>query len=66
MAVGISGAVQHLQGIKACRHVIAVNTDPAAAIAKRADLVAVDDGAAVMRELLTLIQQHQAKKKVTA
>lgn len=66
MAVGISGAVQHLQGIKACRHVIAVNTDPAAAIAKRADLVAVDDGAAVMRELLSLIQQHQAKKKVTA
>jgi electron transfer flavoprotein alpha subunit len=66
MAVGISGAVQHLQGIKACRHVIAINTDPAAPIAKRADLVAVDDGAAVMRELLDLIQQHQATKKVAA
>jgi len=66
MAVGISGAVQHLQGIKACRHVIAINTDPAAPLTKRADLVAVDDGAAVMRELLTLIQQHQATKKVTA
>jgi len=66
MAVGISGAVQHLQGIKACRHVIAINTDPAAPLTKRADLVAVDDGAAVMRELLTLIQQHQTAKKVAA
>jgi len=58
--------VQHLQGIKACRHVIAINTDPAAPLTKRADLVAVDDGAAVMRELLTLIQQHQTAKKVAA
>ena len=27
LALGISGAVQHLQGIKDCRHVIAVNLD---------------------------------------
>ncbi|WP_119153481.1 electron transfer flavoprotein subunit alpha/FixB family protein [Caldimonas tepidiphila] len=59
LAVGISGAVQHLQGIKDCRHVIAINTDPAAPIARRASLVAVDDGAAVMRELLDIVTLHK-------
>jgi electron transfer flavoprotein alpha subunit len=52
MAIGISGAVQHLQGIKAVRHVIAINTDASAPISGRADLTIVDDAQAVMRELL--------------
>jgi len=52
MAIGISGAVQHLQGIKAVRHVIAINTDASAPIAGRADLTVVDDAQAVMQELL--------------
>ncbi|MDR5739037.1 MULTISPECIES: electron transfer flavoprotein subunit alpha/FixB family protein [unclassified Caballeronia] len=43
IAFGISGAVQHLQGIKDCRHVIAVNTDASAPIAKRANLTIVAD-----------------------
>ncbi|WP_332693413.1 FAD-binding protein [Devosia sp.] len=52
MAIGISGAVQHLQGIKAVRHVIAINTDASAPIAGRADLTVVDDAQLVMGELL--------------
>lgn len=52
MAIGISGAVQHLQGIKAVRHVIAINTDASAPIAGRADLTVVDDAQAVMGALL--------------
>lgn len=52
MAIGISGAVQHLQGIRACRHVIAINQDASAPIAKRADLTIVDDAQAVMQALL--------------
>jgi electron transfer flavoprotein alpha subunit len=52
IAIGISGAVQHLQGIRACRHVIAINNDPAAPIAKRADLIVVGDAQEVMRQLL--------------
>ncbi|WP_210321379.1 FAD-binding protein [Devosia beringensis] len=52
LALGISGAVQHLQGIKAVRHVIAINTDASAPIAGRADLTLVDDAQAVMTELL--------------
>ena len=39
LAFGISGAVQHLQGIRDCRHVIAVNLDASAPLIKRADLV---------------------------
>ncbi|MFL9961811.1 electron transfer flavoprotein subunit alpha/FixB family protein [Paraburkholderia sediminicola] len=43
IAFGISGAVQHLQGIKSCRHVIAVNLDASAPIAKRANLTVIAD-----------------------
>ena len=52
LAIGISGAVQHLQGIKAVRHVIAINTDASAPIAGRANLTVVDDAQAVMGELI--------------
>lgn len=51
IAFGISGAVQHLQGIKDCRHVIAVNLDASAPIAKRANLTVVADAQATMRAL---------------
>jgi electron transfer flavoprotein alpha subunit len=43
IAFGISGAVQHLQGIRDCRHVIAVNLDASAPIAKRANLTIIGD-----------------------
>jgi electron transfer flavoprotein alpha subunit len=43
IAFGISGAVQHLQGIKDCRHVIAVNLDASAPIAGRANLTVIAD-----------------------
>lgn len=56
VAVGISGAVQHLQGIKDCRHVIAINRDASAPIVQRADLTIVGDADAVMRALLDLVK----------
>jgi len=52
IALGISGATQHLQGIAGCRHVIAVNTDPYAPIMKRADLAIVSDVQELMAALL--------------
>lgn len=60
LAFGISGAVQHLQGIKECRHVVAVNTDPAAPIAQRAELTVVADAQATMRALLELAARPAA------
>ena len=56
-AVGISGAVQHLQGIKSCRHVIAVNRDPGAPIVKRADLTVIADADEFMQALITRVAQ---------
>lgn len=58
LAIGISGAVQHLQGIRACRHVIAINTDASAPITKRADLTVVDDAQEIMRHLLAETAQR--------
>jgi electron transfer flavoprotein alpha subunit len=52
LAIGISGAVQHLQGIKDCRHVVAVNLDPGAPIIQRADLTVIDEAGSFMRALL--------------
>jgi electron transfer flavoprotein alpha subunit len=66
IALGISGAVQHLQGIKDCRHVIAVNLDASAAIAKRADLTIVDDCQSFMQALLKLVSEARAAKEKAA
>ncbi|MFG3590933.1 FAD-binding protein [Bradyrhizobium sp. RDI18] len=63
IAVGISGAVQHLQGIKACRHVIAINCDPGAPIIKRADLTVVGDAEEVMQALIARVGQARAQSE---
>ncbi len=57
LAIGISGAVQHLQGIKDCRHVIVINRDNSAPIVKRADLSVIGDAEEMMQALLMLINQ---------
>lgn len=56
IAFGISGAVQHLQGIKDCRHVIAVNLDASAPIAKRANLTVIGDA----RETIVALDEAAA------
>ncbi len=63
IALGISGAVQHLQGIKSCRHVIAVNLDAAAPIVKRADLTIVEDCAAFIAALQALVAAARQEKQ---
>lgn len=56
IALGISGAVQHLQGIKDCKNVIAVNTDEAASMIKRADLSLIHDAVEVMGALIEAVE----------
>jgi electron transfer flavoprotein alpha subunit len=57
IAIGISGAVQHLQGIKDCRHVIAVNLDGSAPIVKRANLTVIADAQSTMTALTSQVEQ---------
>ena len=60
MAVGISGAVQHLQGIKDCRHVIAINKDASAPMVKRADLSIIGDAETIMQALIVELEKAKA------
>ena len=55
LALGISGAPQHLQGITQCDHVIAVNTEAGCDMMKRASLAVVGDAQAIMPALIELI-----------
>ena len=51
LALGISGAVQHLTGLGTPEHLVAVNTDASAPIMAIADLALVTDARALLDEL---------------
>lgn len=51
VAIGVSGAVQHVTGVHHPRHVVAVNTDPSAPMMALADLAVVTDGPALLEAL---------------
>ncbi|NIF23238.1 electron transfer flavoprotein subunit alpha [Candidatus Pantoea multigeneris] len=59
VAVGISGAVQHLQGIGQCDKVIAINTDISCDMVKRAALSVIADSDEILAELQRLVQQNR-------
>ncbi|WP_110655567.1 electron transfer flavoprotein subunit alpha/FixB family protein [Salinicola halimionae] len=63
IAVGISGAVQHLQGIARCQRVIAINSDPSCDMVKRADLAIIADGDDVLKALCESLGQPKASSQ---
>ena len=58
LAVGISGAIQHLQGIQSCDKVIAINMDAGCDMIKRADLAVIGDSTQILAALVARVQQQ--------
>jgi electron transfer flavoprotein alpha subunit len=58
ICAGISGAIQHLAGIKTSEAIVSINIDPDANIHKVADLAIVGDAFAVLGELQKRISQY--------
>lgn len=63
VAVGISGAIQHLQGIGACDKVVAVNMDPGCDMIKRADLSVIGDSALILQALIERVAAWRQEGK---
>ena len=59
IGIGISGAVQHLAGIKTSENIVAINTDSEANLLKIADLAIAGDAFAVVPELIKRIKARR-------
>ena len=59
VAVGISGAIQHLQGIGACDKVVAINLAPGCDMIKRADLSVIGESAAILQALIAAVEAYR-------
>jgi electron transfer flavoprotein alpha subunit len=56
LAFGISGSVQHMQGIADSTSIVAINTDANASIVSRADLALVTDANALLGHLRGVLE----------
>ena len=63
VAVGISGAIQHLQGIGACDKVVAINLDPGCDMIKRADLSVIGESAEILLALIAAVEAYRNDAK---
>lgn len=58
LACGISGAIQHLAGCQGAKCVVAINTDGAAPIMKRADYAVIGDVGTVIPALIQAVKNR--------
>lgn len=63
VAVGISGAIQHLQGIGACDKVVAINLDAGCDMVKRADLSVIGESAGILQALASAVEAWRGGEK---
>lgn len=61
MAIGISGAVQHVVGMSSSKKIIAINKDPNAPIFKIADLGIVGDALVILPKLIDEIERIKVR-----
>lgn len=61
VAIGISGAVQHVVGMSSSKKIIAINKDPDAPIFKIADLGIVGDALVIIPKLIEEIERIKVK-----
>ncbi|HEY8987802.1 MAG TPA: electron transfer flavoprotein subunit alpha/FixB family protein, partial [Candidatus Limnocylindrales bacterium] len=62
IACGISGAIQHVVGIKAAKHILAINTDPDAPIMGVADYAVIGDLHTVVPAISAEIRRRAAAR----
>jgi electron transfer flavoprotein alpha subunit len=60
IACGISGAIQHMVGCRAAKHILAINTDPAAPIVAQADYAVIGDVQKVLSAVNAEIRRVKA------
>lgn len=58
LAIGVSGATQHVVGMKASKRIVAINKDPDAPVFRLADLGIVGDALAVLPPLIEEIRRR--------